>query len=84
MPDRTLLGGVGGATPISPWQLSGVSPPHTLEEDNATLQTARAAPPVLQFNASGRYIQGWAAPPKGQYEWFNRGGLFSAHVECQS
>jgi len=84
MPDRTLLGGVGGATADSHGNVWVFHRPHTLEEDNATLNGFVPAPPVLQFNASGRYIQGWGGPAKGQYEWFNRGGLFSAHVECQS
>src|SRR6267142_1838769 len=84
MPDRTLLGGVGGATADSHGNVWVFHRPHTLEEDNATLNGFVPAPPVLQFNASGGYIQGWGGPAKGQYEWFNRGGLFSAHVECQS
>src|SRR5947208_3128882 len=84
MPDRTLLGGVGGATADSHGNVWVFHRPHTLEEDNATLNGYVPAPPVLQFSASGRYIQGWGGPAKGQYEWFNRGGLFSAHVECQS
>ena len=85
MPDRMLLGGVGGATADSHGNVWVFHRPHTLEEDNATLNGYVPAPPVLQFSATGRYIQGWGGPTKsGQYEWFNRGGLFSAHVDCQS
>jgi hypothetical protein len=84
MPDRMLLGGVGGATADSHGNVWVFHRPHTLEEDNAMLNGFVPAPPVLQFSAMGRYLQGWGGPAKGQYEWFNRGGLFSAHVECQS
>src|SRR5437879_156257 len=84
MPERMLLGGVGGATADSHGNIWVFHRPHTLEEDNATLNGYVPAPPVLQFSASGRYIQGWGGPNKGQYDWFNRGGLHSAHVECQS
>jgi DNA-binding beta-propeller fold protein YncE len=85
MPERMLLGGVGGATADSHGNVWVFHRPHTLEEDNATLNGYAPAPPVLQFSPSGRYIQGWGGPTKGgEYEWFNRGGLHSAHVECQS
>jgi DNA-binding beta-propeller fold protein YncE len=85
MPQGMLLGGVGGATADSHGNVWVFHRPHTLEEDNATLNGYTPAPPVLQFSATGRYIQGWGGPTKsGQYEWFNRGGLFSAHVDCQS
>src|SRR5437016_2179871 len=84
MPDHRLLGGVGGATADSHGNVWVFHRPHTLEEDNATLNGYLPAPPVLQFSATGRYLQGWGGPAKGQYDWFNRGGLFSAHVECQS
>src|SRR5947208_8272075 len=84
MPDRMLLGGVGGATADSHGNVWAFHRPHTLEEDNATLNGYLPAPPVLQFSAIGRYLQGWGGPAKGQYDWFSRGGLFSAHVECQS
>src|SRR5436309_15971861 len=85
MPEKMLLGGVGGATADSHGNVWVFHRPHTLEEDNATLNGYAPAPPVLQFSATGRYIQGWGGPTKsGQYEWFNRGGLFSAHVECES
>jgi 6-phosphogluconolactonase (cycloisomerase 2 family) len=84
MPDKMLLGGVGGATADSHGNVWVFHRPHTLEEDNATLNGYRPGPPVLQFSATGRYLQGWGGPMKGQYDWFNRGGLHSAHVECQS
>src|SRR5215831_9926920 len=85
MPDRMLLGGVGGATADSHGNVWVFHRPHTLEEGNATENGYIPAPPVIQFSADGKYIQGWGGPAKGvQYEWFNRGGLHSAFAECQS
>src|SRR6195256_2747004 len=85
MPDRTLLGGVGGATADSHGNVWVFHRPHTLEEDNATLNGYAPAPPVLEFSPTGRYLQGWGGPAKdGQYQWFNRGGLHSAFAECSS
>jgi DNA-binding beta-propeller fold protein YncE len=85
MPDHTLLGGVGGATADSHGNVWVFHRPHTLEEDNATLNGYAPAPAVLEFNPTGRYLGGWGGPAKGApYEWFNRGGLYSAFAECQS
>jgi DNA-binding beta-propeller fold protein YncE len=85
MPDHMLLGGVGGATADSHGNVWVFHRPHTLEEDNATLNGYSPAPPVLEFSAAGRYLGGWGGPVKGApYEWFNRGGLYSAFAECQS
>src|SRR4029077_1136997 len=78
MPDHMLLGGVGGATADSHGNVWVFHRPHTLEEGNATENGYVPAPPVLQFTATGRYIQGWGGPTQGgEYEWFNRGGLHS-------
>src|SRR5438132_6620573 len=85
MPAFMLLGGVGGATADSHGNVWVLHRPHTLEEGNATENGYKPAPPVLQFSATGQYVQGWGGPVKGApYDWFNRGGLHSAHVECQS
>src|SRR6202047_3115761 len=85
MPDHMLLGGVGGATADSHGNVWVLHRPHTLEEGNATENGYVPAPPVLQFSATGRYIQGWGGPTKGgEYDWFNRGGLHSAFAECAS
>src|SRR6266700_3759060 len=67
MPERMLLGGVGGVTADSHGNVWVFHRPHTLEEDNATLNGYVPAPPVLQFSATGRYLQGWGGPAKGQY-----------------
>jgi len=85
MPDHLLLGGVGGATADSHGNVWVFHRPHTLEEGNATENGYIPAPPVVEFSADGKYIQGWGGPTKGgQYEWFNRGGLHSAFAECPS
>jgi DNA-binding beta-propeller fold protein YncE len=85
MPDKMLLGGVGGATADGHGNVWVFHRPHTLEEGNATENGWGPAPPVIEFSASGKYLQGWGGPSKsGEYQWFNRGGLYSAHVECQS
>ena len=85
MPDHMLLGGVGGATADSHGNVWVFHRPHTLEEDNATVNGYVPAPAVLEFSPTGRYLGGWGGPAKGApYEWFNRGGLHSAFAECQS
>ncbi len=85
MPDRMLMGGVGGATADSHGNVWVFHRPHTLEEGNATENGYTPAPPVMEFSETGKYIQGWGGPTHdGRYEWFNRGGLFSAFAECAS
>jgi len=85
MPDHMLLGGVGGATADSHGNVWVFHRPHTLEEGNATENGYKPAPPVIEFSAAGKYMQGWGGPAKdGAYQWFNRGGLHSAFAECTS
>ncbi len=85
LPDRMLMGGVGGATADSHGNVWVFHRPHTLEEGNATENGYTPGPPVMEFSETGKYIQGWGGPTRdGRYEWFNRGGLFSAFAECAS
>ena len=85
MPERMLLGGVGGATADSHGNVWVFHRPHTLEEGNATENGYVPGPPVMEFSEDGKYIQGWGGPTQeARYEWFNRGGLFSAFAECAS
>ncbi len=85
MPERMLLGGVGGATADSHGNVWVIHRPHTLEEGNATENGYTPGPPVMEFSETGKYLQGWGGPTHdGRYEWFNRGGLFSAFAECAS
>ena len=85
LPDRMLLGGVGGATADSHGNVWVFHRPHTLEEGNATENGYTPGPPVMEFSETGAYVQGWGGPIRdARYEWFNRGGLFSAFAECAS
>ena len=85
MPNRILMGGVGGATADSHGNVWVFHRPHTLEEGNATENGYTPGPPVMEFSETGTYIQGWGGPTRdGRNEWFNRGGLFSAFAECAS
>src|SRR4249919_1426976 len=65
MPDKMLLGGVGGATADSHGNVWVFHRPHTLEEGNATENGYLPAPPVVEFSATGKYLQGWGGPVKG-------------------
>src|SRR5687768_5181463 len=56
MPDKMLLGGVGGATADSRGNVWVFHRPHTLEEGNATENGWGPAPPVVQFSPDGRYL----------------------------
>lgn len=85
MPDNLVLGGVGGVAADSRGNVWAIHRPHTLEEGNAHENGYKPAPPVVQFDATGKYLQGWGGPsPTKQYEWTNRGGLHSKYVECES
>jgi hypothetical protein len=85
MPDRLMLGGVGGVAADSHGNIWVFQRPHTLEEGNALENGYQPAPPVLEFDQTGTYLRGWGGPsPSGEYEWPNRGGLHSAYVPCAS
>jgi len=85
LPEKMLLGGVGGATADTHGNVWVFHRPHTLEEGNATENGYTPGPPVMEFSETGKYIQGWGGPAHdSRYEWFNRGGLFSAFAECAS
>ena len=83
MPDRMVLGGVGGVAADSHGNVWVFHRPHTLEEGNALENGYKPAPPVLEFDEKD--IQGWGGPSAtGEYQWTNRGGLHSAYAECAS
>src|SRR5262245_44639115 len=85
LPERMLVGGGGGATADSPGNVWVFHRAQTLEEGDATENGYVPGPPVMEFSETGKYIQGWGGPARdGRYEWFNRGGLFSAFAECTS
>jgi len=85
MPDGLVLGGVGGNAADSHGNVWVFHRPHTLEEGNAHDNGYRPAPPVVLFDAQGRYVRGWGGPSAGgPYAWTNRGGLLSKYAPCAS
>jgi DNA-binding beta-propeller fold protein YncE len=85
LPDDMLFGGVGGATADSHGNVWVFHRPHTLEEGTSLDNGYKPAPPVVEFDAKGKYLQGWGGPSRtGEYQWTNRGGLYSAYAECAS
>jgi DNA-binding beta-propeller fold protein YncE len=85
MPEHLVMGGVGGVNADSHGNMWVFQRPHTLEDGNSLDNGYQPAPPVLEFDEKGHYIQGWGGPSKtGEYEWTNRGGLHSSYAECAS
>lgn len=85
MPEHMELGGVGGVNADSHGNVWVFQRPHTIEDGNSMDNGYKAAPPVLEFDEKGNYIQGWGGPSKtGEYQWTNRGGLHSSYAECAS
>ncbi len=85
MPAGMVLGAVGGATADNAGNIWINNRPHTLWEANALLNGYKPGPPILAFTEKGTYIRGWGGPiTTGEYQWTNRGGLFSAFAPCQS
>jgi hypothetical protein len=85
MPDKMMLGGVSGVAADSHGNVWVLNRSHTLEEENALLNGYAPGPPVLAFDQKGNYMRGWGGPSSNtEYQWPNRGGLFSAYAPCQS
>lgn len=85
MRDGLVLGGVGGNAADAQGNVWVFHRPHTLEEGNAHDNGYAPAPPVVMFDAKGNYVRGWGGPSaNGQFEWTNRGGLFSKYAPCAS
>jgi len=85
MPEHTVMGGVGGVNADSHGNVWVFQRPHTIEDGNSMDNGYKPAPPVLEFDENGNYIQGWGGPSKtGEYQWTNRGGLHSSYAECAS
>lgn len=85
LPDHMEMGGVGGVNADSHGNVWVFQRPHTIEDGNSMDNGYKAAPPVLEFDEKGNYIQGWGGPSKtGEYQWTNRGGLHSSYAECAS
>jgi len=85
MPEGLVLGGVGGNAADTHGNVWVFHRPHTLEEGNAHDNGYKPAPPVVMFDSKGNYVRGWGGPSDtGQYQWTNRGGLFSKYAPCAS
>ncbi|HLH31427.1 MAG TPA: hypothetical protein VKY31_09510 [Terriglobia bacterium] len=67
LPAGKLLGDVSSVTVDSRDHVWMIHRPRTLPEN----QRANAAPPVLEFDTSGKFIAGWGGPAAG-YEWPER------------
>jgi len=67
LPAGRMLGDVSSVTVDSQNHVWLIHRPRTLPEN----QRASAAPPVLEFDASGKFIAGWGGPASG-YEWPER------------
>jgi DNA-binding beta-propeller fold protein YncE len=67
IPNNWLLGEVSSVAVDSQDHVWILQRPLTVPAD----QRGRAAPPVLEFDAEGRFIQSWGGPAEG-YEWPER------------
>jgi DNA-binding beta-propeller fold protein YncE len=72
MPKGLILGQVSGITVDSRDHIWLIQRPWSLNSDevakNPEAECCREAPPVMEFDADGNYIQGWGGPAEG-YEW---------------
>jgi DNA-binding beta-propeller fold protein YncE len=84
LPATMMIGGVGGVAADRVGNVWAFHRPHTLPESNAMLNGYTPAPPVIQWDRTGRYLQGWGGySPVKAYEWFHRGGIHrSKFAEC--
>jgi DNA-binding beta-propeller fold protein YncE len=72
MPDEWILGQVAGVAVDSRDHVWIIQRPWSLESDEVALnpeaRCCRPAPPVMEFDAAGNYVQGWGGEGPG-YEW---------------
>ena len=72
MPPGLILGQVSGITVDARDHVWIIQRPWSLNSDekatNPEAECCREAPPVMEFDAAGNYIQGWGGPAEG-YEW---------------
>ena len=86
LPNNWLFGQVGGVAVDAQDHVWIVQRPRSLTEDErgATLKPPRnkccvPAPPVMEFDADGNFIQGWGGPGAG-YDWVGREhGIYVDH-----
>jgi DNA-binding beta-propeller fold protein YncE len=72
MPPQWTLGQVAGIAVDGRDHVWLIQRPWSLESDekaaNPEAECCTEAPPVMEFDAAGRYLQGWGGPGEG-YEW---------------
>jgi len=66
LPSKWVFGYVSGITVDAQDHIWVLHRPRTIKPEHK----GRAAPPVLEFDAAGNFIQGWGGPGEG-YEWFS-------------
>ncbi|MGE0040631.1 MAG: beta-propeller fold lactonase family protein [Vicinamibacterales bacterium] len=74
MPPQWILGQVSGVAVDARDHVWIVQRPWSLNSDevarNPEAACCTAAPPVMEFDPAGNYVQGWGGPPAdGAYEW---------------
>ena len=84
LPPTMMIGGVGGVAADRNGNVWAFHRPATLPESNAMLNGYTPAPPVIQWDRDGKYLQGWGGYAKNnEYDWPYRGGMHrSKYVEC--
>jgi hypothetical protein len=85
MPRGMILGQVSGITVDSRDHIWLIQRPWSLQSDekaqNPEAECCREAPPVMEFDADGNYIQGWGGEGVG-YEWpKDEHGIFVDHKD---
>src|SRR5436305_11680192 len=72
MPKQWILGQVAGLAVDARDHVWIIQRPWSLASDekapNADAPCCHEAPPVMEFDANGNYLQGWGGPGEG-YEW---------------
>ena len=74
LPKQWILGQVAGVATDAQDHVWIIQRPWSLNNDekaqNAEAECCREAPPVMEFDAAGNYLQGWGGKPAdGSYEW---------------
>src|SRR5262245_51402109 len=85
MPEQWILGQVAGITVDAQDHVWLIQRPWSLNSDekagNPEAKCCREAPPVMEFDAAGNYLQGWGGEAAG-YEWpRDEHGIFVDHKQ---
>ena len=84
LPNNWLVGQVAGIAVDSQDHIWIIQRPSSLTEDEAGATTGRSnccfpAPPVIEFDQAGNFVQGWGGPGPG-FDWpENEHGIFVDH-----